>query len=193
MGGVAHAVGKIAGGIVGSIAGGLFGHKPKVVYSSPQRTVMPRDGLLSDFYKKNVAAILGGFSPQARDDYIKSVLKYSDLLSKQVSNIPPPPKIITPFGELLGYGIQRAGIRNVGLLAPLIFESIVKPAELSYRLNYEYPVNIFLKEDLARYGVQSQPMVIQGSPGLLGYFMAGVAKEAAKPITDWVLDKIGIG
>lgn len=131
-------------------------------------------------------------------DYLFGMLPKQDFLTSYVRPIE------TPFGWVPAYGLQQAELKNkaiqtgilgdlgrtVGLLSSLIADSYVRPAQAQYKTDYLDPLNVFLKEDLARYGVSASPIAVQGSTGLLGTLAAAMAKEGAKPLTTWAISNV---
>jgi len=123
---------------------------------------------------------------------LSSVLDYSQKLlpdADYLRAVPEAPTVKTPFGEIPAYGLQRSALRNkeeylkgLGLGQSLANQLAsmsllgLKPAEMEYQVGYLDPLNMFLKEDLARYGVHATPIGINGSGGLLGSVLAGAGK-----------------
>ena len=191
---ISHAISHIAKPVSHLLGGAsklFFGSQPVIKYTNPSKVVLPRDDKLIQAYQS--IDIVPDKSVKSK--YIEAVEQYSEALKPLLENTQrmltsSPPTFITPFGELPAYGLESASIKNylskVGLLSSLLNDIYLMPAELKYKLYYEQPLNVFLKEDLARYGVQATPYVTQGSPGLLG----GILAAAAEPIGGWIGKKV---
>ena len=169
----------------------VFGSSPKIKYPNPSQLVLPRDSKLNQAYSW---IDLTPDKP-AKSNYLSAAYLYAGSLKPllreaQRDVFSPEPVVLTPFGELPAYGLENASVRSdlakAGLLSSLLKDVYLMPAELRYKLYYEEPLNVFLKEDLARYGVQATPYVTQGSPGLLG----GILAAAAEPIGGWIGKKV---
>jgi len=146
--------------------------------------------------------------------YSKSLLPDINYLK----SIPEAPIIKTPFGEIPAYGLQRSALRNrqdylkglalgqalaeqtanlIGKQADLYSLigntalTALKPASVEYEVGYLTPLNMFLKEDLARYGVQATPIGISGSGGLLGSVLAGAGNALGGKLGNKIWGMIG--
>lgn len=206
-------IAAIAGGAaLGSLLSG--GNKGKTKVISPEDKVLKRDDALQIFYQGVFAPSIGlrkkdytfpGMIPpgqqiniqtyevdpefqkrmiEARDNYVNAANQYGQRVQGLLLGMPNF-NIQTPFGNLPAFGLQKAYLNNATAQAGLLKSALIDPASIAYKTYFVDPMNLWMKQDLARYGVQGDVIYqppdnsllasLIGAGGDLGaaYIMAG--------------------
>ncbi|EDP74381.1 hypothetical protein [Hydrogenivirga sp. 128-5-R1-1] len=122
---------------------------------------------------------------KARDNYVSAMDNYGQTIQGILSKLKSyNPIVSTPFGNIQAFGLQRAALNNAGLLANFAKEAITAPKKTAFDVYYQQPLDIFLKQDLARYGIKGDTIYKPRDYGLLpsliaagGSILAGKAMQ----------------